>query len=494
MKPTIPSKFLRFLFAISLSATALAKENTDEGGSTATVKLSSPGKPATLRIDMPWADIRISGVDGDTITVQSTIDQKGAKEKRDDGLRRLDDEVSFELTEHDNVVNLRLAGENPWASHDAEFKISVPRAMGLDVKTETGGDLAVKNVEGDIEINNMNGEVQLEGIAGSAIVNTMNGEVRASYAQAPQKLVSITSMNGEVDLRVPADTKANVRLRTHNGSILTDFDEAVLKTKSEGKGYGWSGDATRISADAARMAADATRMAMQVAREVSREVERAVKEETENNDTAPTPGAPPRAPRLPRAPRAPIPPITGGKVVSGTLNGGGVDIKISTMNGEISLRQTAGSGPRPAADKISSDNVTITFQDPDNFTDVRENGRNDTSTYYLDELRHCLQQTAAPLLAPGQKLAITVTDIDLAGETRFNQPHQIRVMKDIYAPRVHLKFQLLGADGKVMKEGERKLQDLDYLMQAGRPGASEPLYYDKLLLRQWLQHELKPAS
>lgn len=30
----------------------------------------------------------------------------------------------------------------------------------------------------------------------------------------------------------------------------------------------------------------------------------------------------------------------GGKIVSGTLNGGGVDIKISTMNGEITLRQT----------------------------------------------------------------------------------------------------------------------------------------------------------
>jgi hypothetical protein len=350
MKTNLPSLHI---FSVTVLAAVLAGTALHAGdeGSTAAVKLSSPGKPATLRIDMPWADIRLTGVDGDTVTVESTIDQKGAKENRSDGLRRLDDEVSFELTEHDNVVSLRLAGDNPWASHDAEFKISVPRAMALDVKTEAGGDLVVKNIEGDIEINNMNGEVLLEGIAGSTVVNTMNGEVRAIYAKAPQKLVSITSMNGEVDLRVPADTKANVRLRTHNGSILTDFDESVLKTKSEGKGSGYSyaygSDAARMSADAARAAADAVRVAVQVsrevAREVSREVERAVKENADTAAATPTPEAEPRAPRTPRpphAPRAPIPPITGGKVVSGTLNGGGVDIKVSTMNGEITLRQT----------------------------------------------------------------------------------------------------------------------------------------------------------
>jgi Putative adhesin len=337
MKTNLPNKFLRCLLVAGLATLARAAAHADEDGATASVKLSAPGKPATLRIDVPWADIRITGGDGGTVTVASTIAQKGGKETRSDGLRRLDDEVSFELTEHDNLVSLRLAGDNPWASHDAEFKISVPRAMALDVRTESGGDLEVKNIEGDIEINNMNGEVLLEGIAGSTVVNTMNGEVRAIYAKAPQKLVSITSMNGEIDLRVPADTKANVRLRTHNGSILTDFDENVLKTKSEGKGPGFShaghDQVAIISADAARVAADATRMAMQVARSVQREVERAAKEEAESDAADATP-------RTPRPPRPPMPPITGGKVVSGTLNGGGVDIKISTMNGEITLRQT----------------------------------------------------------------------------------------------------------------------------------------------------------
>lgn len=344
MKTNIPRQFLRFALIASLAAAPLARAAEDEG-STVTVKLSAPDKPSTLSLDMPWADIRIVGVDGDTVTVDSTLRQKNAKPTRPGGLRRLDDEVSFELTEQDNVVTLRLAGDNPWGGHDAEFKISVPRAMALNLKTEAGGDLVVQGVEGDIEVNNMNGEVKLDGLVGSAVINTMNGEVRAIYAKAPVKPVSITSMNGEVDLRVPADTKANIRMRTHNGSILTDFDEAVLKTKSEGSKHGGYNYAYVSDADAreiARAAGEAARAAVHVAREVSREITRAVKESSHAAADA-EPEANPKpavAPRAPKAPRPPIPPITGGKLVTGELNGGGVDIKISTMNGEITLRQT----------------------------------------------------------------------------------------------------------------------------------------------------------
>lgn len=341
MKTNIPAQLLRFVLLASLATAPLARAAEDEG-STATVKLSAPDKPATLNLDVPWADIRITGVDGDTVTVESTLNQRNSKPARPGALRRLDNEVSFELTEKDNVVTLSLAGDNPWGGHDADFKISVPRNIALNLKTDAGGDLVVQGVEGDVEINNMNGEVRLEGLVGSAVINTMNGEVRAIYAKAPQKPISITSMNGEVDLRLPADTKANIRMRTHNGSILTDFAEDTLKTKSEGSksgayGYSYGHDETARAAAAA--AADAARVAVQVAREVSREVSRevarAVKEST--GDDTPTPAA---APRAPRPPRAPMPPITGGKLVTGTLNGGGVDIKVSTMNGEITLRQT----------------------------------------------------------------------------------------------------------------------------------------------------------
>ena len=140
------------------------------------------------------------------------------------------------------------------------------------------------------------------------------------------------------------------------------------------------------------------------------------------------------------------------------------------------------------------DNVTVVYVEPDKFTDVLENGTNIVSTYYLDQLRDTLLQAAAPLVPAGQKLTITVTDIDLAGETRFNQPHQIRIMKDIYVPRVFLKFQVVDTDGKVVKEGERRLINMDYLNDMRGFNSSEPLYHDKKLLTEWVGKEFKAKA
>lgn len=148
--------------------------------------------------------------------------------------------------------------------------------------------------------------------------------------------------------------------------------------------------------------------------------------------------------------------------------------------------------PTPAAK--APDNVTVQFQDPDKFTDVRENNSTITSTYYLGVLKDYLARTASPLLGAGQKLTVTFTDIDLAGENLFNQPNMVRVVKDIYSPKAKLKFQLLAADGSVIKEGERQLIDLNFMMQSTRIGSNEPLYYDKQMLKQWVQTEFAPKS
>jgi hypothetical protein len=63
MKTNIPARLLRFVLLASLAAAPLAR--AEDEGSTATVKLSAPNKPATLSLagDNPWgghdADFRI---------------------------------------------------------------------------------------------------------------------------------------------------------------------------------------------------------------------------------------------------------------------------------------------------------------------------------------------------------------------------------------------------------------------------------------------------
>lgn len=333
------SAFLRLGAVLAaLAFVTAAARAADDDTTTARVKFSDAAKPGTLKADLPWADVHVTGTDGNEIVVTSSLGEKGKEEARTDGLRRLDEEVSFELTEKDNVVTLQIVGDNPWAAHGSEFKIQVPRNTRLVLRTDAGGDTVVENVDGDIEITSMNGEVSLRDIGSSAVVNTMNGEINASFKNAPQKPVSLSSMNGEIFVKLPGSTKANVRMRSHNGSILTDFPDAVLKTKTEKVPGHERPSADRESESSApeavqsvqeaareaqREAQQAQREAQRLAQEVSREVSRAFS----------------GAPAAPHAPRAPIVPIFGGKAIVGTLNGGGVDISLATMNGTITLRE-----------------------------------------------------------------------------------------------------------------------------------------------------------
>ena len=79
-----------------------------------------------------------------------------------------------------------------------------------------------------------NGEIQLDDVGGAALVETMNGEITASFRELREgKPLSFTTMNGAVVIRVPGEAKANVRFRTQNGSVLTDFEETTLQTKTE---------------------------------------------------------------------------------------------------------------------------------------------------------------------------------------------------------------------------------------------------------------------
>ena len=53
----------------------------------------------------------------------------------------------------------------------------------------------------------------------------MNGTIRATMDSVdPNKPLSFSSMNGTIDVTLPADLKANVKLRTDHGEIYSDFD------------------------------------------------------------------------------------------------------------------------------------------------------------------------------------------------------------------------------------------------------------------------------
>jgi hypothetical protein len=140
--------------------------------------------------------------------------------------------------------------------------------------------------------------------------------------------------------------------------------------------------------------------------------------------------------------------------------------------------------------------VTVTFDHPDRYTDLKESANDTENDWgqkdYLPQFQEHLVKEATRLLAPGQHLAITVTDIDLAGDFepwRGPQFSDVRIVKDIYIPRIKLTFKLTDAAGAVVKEGERNLSDMAFQMRMTNGFASDPLRYEKQMLTDWLRDE-----
>lgn len=145
------------------------------------------------------------------------------------------------------------------------------------------------------------------------------------------------------------------------------------------------------------------------------------------------------------------------------------------------------------AEDAKKESVSVAFHESDKFTDARSSFNGGTDEHYLDTLAKHLKKAAARQLAPGQKLEVTFTDIDLAGDFIPTNPsaQDVRVIKDIYIPRQKITFRLLDEQGQVIKEGERRLTDLNFMNNAGLIGRNEPLFHDKALLTDWVAKELR---
>ena len=147
----------------------------------------------------------------------------------------------------------------------------------------------------------------------------------------------------------------------------------------------------------------------------------------------------------------------------------------------------------PAAAQAAA--VTVTFAHPETYTDLRLAcvSRKTDARSLIGDIEKYLVTTATPLLAPGQRLEITVTNVDMAGDIEdWRGPGRcdVRIMKDTDPPRIDLSFRLLDGSGREIRAGARKLRDSNYLVDAGPANSTDHLRYEKALLGDWLRAEL----
>ena len=164
----------------------------------------------------------------------------------------------------------------------------------------------------------------------------------------------------------------------------------------------------------------------------------------------------------------------------------------------LSLALLAGLAATGSLFAADSSPVTVVFSQPEKYMDLKDgysdNDNRQGQERFLPLIQEHVQREAGRLLAAGQKLTVTFTDIDLAGDFepwRGPQFNDVRIVKDLYVPRLSVKFTLTDGSGAVLKEGERKLVDLAFQMRITMGFQNDPLRYEKDMLSDWLRQELR---
>jgi len=146
---------------------------------------------------------------------------------------------------------------------------------------------------------------------------------------------------------------------------------------------------------------------------------------------------------------------------------------------------------------LSSDGkVDVRWTDPAQFSDVRFSGnrREAVRGDWVTQLAIHFQQSAARQLPDGHHLSVTITDIRRAGQYEpWHGPRMqdVRVVKDIYPPRLSFTYTLTGADGRVIDQGERQLVDSAFMMSGPRLTDSDPLRFEKAMIDNWVHTQFR---
>jgi hypothetical protein len=215
------------VFAIVVLAAVASAQGQDVSGERLVVNFSDPSRPGLLRVNLVNNGITVRTHTGREVIIESTSRQGRGRVDRGvpPGLRRIDTNPGVAIEEENNVMtvtNMRSSGN---------LDIQVPARTNLNLRTVNGGNIDVEGVEGEIEVTNTNGNVLLNNVAGSVVAHATNGRIVATLRDVtPNKPMSFTSMNANLDITLPSNVKANLRMRTDNGATYSDFDIQLRPT------------------------------------------------------------------------------------------------------------------------------------------------------------------------------------------------------------------------------------------------------------------------
>jgi hypothetical protein len=183
-----------------------------------------------VTVDNIEGSIEVIGTQGREVEI---IAERTTRGRTAEAMQKAKQEVRLDLSLAEGQV--RAYVDAPWRCKDGfrdserryrvryDFRLRVPADVRLFLRTVNDGEILVRDVSGDYDIRNINGGIAMSGIGGSGEAYALNGKLEVRFRRNPKSTSYFGSLNGDVDLYFLPGLTADLRLKTFNGGIFTDF-------------------------------------------------------------------------------------------------------------------------------------------------------------------------------------------------------------------------------------------------------------------------------
>lgn len=172
--------------------------------------------------------VSVEAYDGSNIEIYA--DSKKERPERAEGLTALSARgqdntgIGLNVTQNGNDVTIFQAARRG----QGRYTIKVPANIKVQIEHTgnwEGGKIEIYGTKGELEVSGNYNSVYMEDVTGPALVSTVYGKLEASFTELSQSgPTSLVSVYGIVDVTLPANTKADVRIRTPYGEAFSDMN------------------------------------------------------------------------------------------------------------------------------------------------------------------------------------------------------------------------------------------------------------------------------
>ena len=175
-----------------------------------------------IRLDAVNGEIVVTGQPGATsvtVTAELVVGSNVSLPDAEKGLNQL--RVLVEDGSNEIVVQTLQPTNLDGRRYVVNYWITVPSDLAVDA-TQVNGHVTVEDIEGSLFVAVENGSVHLSDIVGFVTVSAENGSIDAAVTLPLGAEIMLSTVNGDIDLRIPASTSAELSALVGFGAITWD--------------------------------------------------------------------------------------------------------------------------------------------------------------------------------------------------------------------------------------------------------------------------------